>query len=235
MPTSRHTPVHWDDRFATMCRMPFTLLYVLLAVVVVVFVAGAVALAILKPELLRKIFASRGREAKQAEPVPYRARQFLTKTEASFYHTLRQAVGDRAHSVGSAVRTDRSSSASPTGDRYTIAIKVRLADVLKCDAKEHWQRHQNRINSKHLDFVLCEPNTMSILVGIELDDRSHSRSRRQQGDAFLGAAMNAANLPLLRFPAQAHYDANAIAQQIDGVLGPARPRAPPARTAVHQT
>ena len=34
------------------------------------------------------------------------------------------------------------------------------------------------------------------------------------------AAMKAANLPLLRFPAQAHYDANAIAQKIDGALGP---------------
>ncbi len=180
--------------------MPVTFLFVLLAVVVVVVVAGAVALAILKPELVRQILASRGSEAKQAEQMPYRARQFLlTKTEASFCHTLRRAVGDR----------------------FAIAMKVRLADVLKCDAKENWQRHQNRINSKHLDFVLCAPNTMGIVAGIELDDRSHGRSKRQQRDAFLDAAMQAANLPLLRFPAQAHYDVNAIAQQIDGVLSPA--------------
>lgn len=87
--------------------MPNTLLFVLLAVVVVVFVAGAVALAILKPDVLRQLLASRGCEAKQAEQLPYRARPFLlTKTEASLYHTLRQAVGDRAHPVGSAARID---------------------------------------------------------------------------------------------------------------------------------
>lgn len=194
--------------------MSFTLLFALLAFVVVVVVAGAVALAILKPELLRQFLKSRGPAAKPAEQLPYRARPFLlTKTEASFYHTLGQAVGER----------------------FAIAIKVRLADVLKCDAKKNWQRHQNRINSKHLDFVLCEPNTMGIVAGIELDDRSHARSRRQQRDAFLDTAMQAANLPLLRFPAQAHYDANSIAQQIDGALGTARSTVPQATTDVHQT
>ena len=36
----------------------------------------------------------------------------------------------------------------------------------------------NRISSKVLDFVLCDPNNLAIIAAIELDDSSHKRNDR---------------------------------------------------------
>ena len=111
---------------------------------------------------------------------PYVRRQYLlTAAERSFYGVLHSALADR----------------------LCIFAKVRLADVLAVEkGTGQWQTHQNRIQSKHVAFVLCDPQTLSPVLGIEIDDRSHGRPARQRRDRFVEAAFRASGLPLLRIP-----------------------------------
>src|SRR4026209_923585 len=74
-----------------------------------------------------------------AQPLPYRVRDdFLSAAERSFYGVLLKACGDRA----------------------TVCPKVRIADVLFVAERRANQAHVNRIQSKHVDFLLCAPDTM---------------------------------------------------------------------------
>ena len=78
--------------------------------------------------------------------------------------------------------------------------------------------HENPIRSKHVDFVVCAPDTLKPLAAVELDDSSHGRSDRKDRDEFLGEAFEAAGLPLLRFTAKRHYKPGAIAADLESVL-----------------
>lgn len=91
---------------------------------------------------------------------------------------------------------------------YRVFGKVRVADVIETRkglSKGERQRAFNRISQKHLDFVLCYPDDLSIFCAVELDDRSHERARRGSRDAFLEGALAAAGLPLLRVPNRRSY------------------------------
>lgn len=123
----------------------------------------------------------------------------LTPAEISFRHSLRIAVEDR----------------------FEINSKVRLADIISVHKglpKSVWSSSFNQIKAKHLDFVLVDKETTEIICGIELDDSSHNKPDRQQRDGFLDAALESANLPLLRFAANHAYKSREIADSIDSVL-----------------
>lgn len=62
-------------------------------------------------------------------------------------------------------------------------------------------RRKNRISRKHVDFLLCDSQTMRPRVGVELDDSSHAREDRQTRDALVQQVFDAAGLALLRFRA----------------------------------
>lgn len=100
--------------------------------------------------------------------------------------------------------------------------KVRLADVIgvhKGLPKSEWQRAFNRITSKHLDFVLCDPEDLRVRCVIELDDKSHQRADRRARDAFLEAALQAAKVPLVRVSSRKAYDVTALRALLATSLG----------------
>ena len=103
------------------------------------------------------------------------------------------------------------------GNEFRIMGKVRLADVLKVkpglDGKAR-QTAFNRIQSKHLDFVACDPNDFSIQFAVELDDKSHDRQDRKDRDAFLDEAMEKAGLPIIHFAVKRTYSADEIRETI---------------------
>lgn len=107
--------------------------------------------------------------------------------------------------------------------------KVRVADVLrpleKLDRKS-WRRAFNRITGKHLDFVLCEQDTGRLICAIELNDRSHARTKRQERDRFIAAACTEAAFPLLMIPAARDYDSDLLRTQLLDAMG-SLPPAPP--------
>ena len=102
-------------------------------------------------------------------------------------------------------------------DKYRILLKVRLADLIEIEkgvSKSLRQSALNRISQKHVDFVVCGKDDLSILGVIELDDQSHKAAKRQERDSFLDSAMNAAGIPILHIQAQNAYSISDIRQQI---------------------
>ncbi len=93
-----------------------------------------------------------------------------------------------------------------TKNKYDVACKVRLADIINC-SDINWRRgYGPKISSKHIDFVLFDPVTTDILLCIELDDKSHERKDRQIRDDFVNKALKAGKTPLVRFLVAWGYD-----------------------------
>ncbi len=123
----------------------------------------------------------------EADDFPYESCQLLfSPAERSFLGVLEQAVGDDCQVFG----------------------KVRLNDVIKVQKglpRSVWQTACNRIDRKHVDFVICKKADFSIVAAIELDDKSHARKDRVERDRFLDQAFAATGISLLRFPARKGY------------------------------
>lgn len=119
-----------------------------------------------------------------AQAYPFGVRDdFLSPAELSFYHVLRSALPPDA----------------------AVAMKVRLGDILFVRQPHQNQAARNRINQKHVDFLLCDAATMKPRLVIELDDSSHQRVSRQERDAFVDEALAAAGLPILHITAARSY------------------------------
>jgi hypothetical protein len=139
-------------------------------------------------------------EAVAEESYPYHLRDdFLTAAEHSFYLVLKQAVEDSV----------------------VICPKVSLSDVFYAESSDYgeYRTYTNKIDRKHIDFLLCEPKTLRPLAGLELDDKSHQRSDRQERDAFVGEVFKAAGLPLLRVRVQRQYTVNELRMGLRSHLG----------------
>lgn len=125
-----------------------------------------------------------GRTTSPETALPYRLRDdFLSDAELSFYRVLTAAIGNEA----------------------IVLCKVRLGDLFFVPRSDGSQGDRNRINSKHVDFVLCDPVTMRPKCGLELDDSSHGRPDRRERDEFVEAVFAAAGLPLERVAARRTY------------------------------
>ncbi len=99
--------------------------------------------------------------------------------------------------------------------------KVRLGDIFAVKSglsAGDRQGARNRIDRKHVDFLLVRAADLAPLAGIELDDRSHEAAERRERDAFVDAVFAGAGLPLLHVTAQRAYDAAEIRARVAGVL-----------------
>ena len=134
-----------------------------------------------------------------APSLPYRRKDFLlSRAERSFFGVLQQVVADQ----------------------YLVFAMVRLADLVYiARGTEKRQSHFNRIQSKHIDFVLCDKDAVRPLLAIELDDSSHKRNDRRDRDSFVDSALQAAGLPLLRVPARKGYNPDDLRQSISDAIG----------------
>lgn len=149
-----------------------------------------------------------GRGGGRSVPLPYRIRDpFLSPAELAFDRVLREAVGTR----------------------FMISYKVRLWDLLtvprsgepKTGSKDGGSRtFENKIRSKHVDFLLCEPDTVRPRLVVELDDASHRRKDRRERDRFVDEAFAAAGLPILHVPAAAAYSIGEVRSKIEGLVPP---------------
>ncbi len=104
---------------------------------------------------------------------------------------------------------------------YAILGKVRVADIINVDSKKakgKYLKYFNRISKKHVDFLICDRETFSPLVAIELDDKSHERKERVERDEFMDKAFKMAALPLLRIKVQKDYDTKEIREKVKNVL-----------------
>jgi very-short-patch-repair endonuclease len=129
---------------------------------------------------------------------PYRKTdRLLSPAERSFFGVLQHAVDSD----------------------LCIFAKVRLSDLLWLPkGTEKRQTYLNRIQSKHIDFVLCDSDTTAPRLLIELDDSSHRRASRKDRDAFVDEAVRAAGLPILRVSPKRSYVPQQLGQTISSLL-----------------
>lgn len=148
--------------------------------------------------ILRRFLATTG------ERLPYRLRDsLLTPNERSFYGVLQQVADDL---------------------ELQVFAKVRLSDVLWIPrGTDNWILHRNRIQQKHMDFVLCDRQDIAPVLAIELDDSSHRRADRQERDSFVERACAVAGLPLLRISTRNGYAPRQLAEDIRARLDGMRP------------
>lgn len=139
--------------------------------------------------------------------LPYRMRDdFLSPAESSFYHVLCAA----------------------TRDKVIVCPKVNLADIFFVVRPNENQGYRNKIDRKHVDFLLCDPKTMYPAVGIELDDASHKREDRQARDEFLDEVFEVAGLPLVHIQVRSGYSVAELSSLLAPYLEPsAEITAPP--------
>ena len=129
-----------------------------------------------------------GRPSAATDPLstelPYRLRDdFLSPGELAFYRVLVTTVDDTA----------------------TVLTKVNLSDLFFVSRPRENAAYRNRIDRKHVDFLLCDATTMRPRVGIELDDRSHDAANRKERDRFVERVFETAGLPLVRVPLRSGY------------------------------
>lgn len=127
---------------------------------------------------------------------------FFSRAERSFYEVLRRACGSELQ----------------------VFAKVGLKDLVRVrKGTEGRQAHQNRIQQKHVDFVLCTVDTLLPVLVVELDDASHGSEKSQARDGDKDAILEAAGLQVLRVPARASYNERELAEAIRSLSTPTLP------------
>jgi hypothetical protein len=138
-----------------------------------------------------------------SNPMPYRLRDdFLSPAEHSFYQVIRHMLAGK----------------------LIICPKVALADIFYVTQPDKNFSAYNRINRKHVDFLVCKPEDMRPVFGIELDDSSHNHIKRQERDQFVEQVFRTAELPLVRVPVQASYSTAELAGLFRKALQRSRPQ-----------
>lgn len=136
-------------------------------------------------------------------PLPYKKRDdFLSAAELSFYRTLCVFLENRA----------------------VICPKVFVREIVSVDkvtGKEYWT-YFNQIAKKHVDFVLCDTQTMQVVCAVELDDQSHLAPSTQKRDALVNSVFAAAKIPLFHITARSGYSANDFVDILN-CFSPAQP------------
>lgn len=112
----------------------------------------------------------------------YASKELLTEHELKFYQQLK-----------------------PISDKLNLSIitKVRMADLVKPTANYYKERSEymsyfGKIKSKHVDFALCDPETLAVKLLIELDDKSHESKHSIKRDDFVGMIYRDTGYKLVR-------------------------------------
>lgn len=171
-------------------------------------VLGAFVLAVVAAAvnvILRRWDGGEGGEGgrvgdRPGEPLPYRACEgLLTRGEAEFYAALREAVEGEG------------------GVGWVVMAKVRLLDLVDVPpGTEKARAWRSRIQSKHVDFVVCDRGgTLRPRVVVELDDRTHDRERRRERDEWVDRVLEGAGLRVVRVRARrGGYGVGAVREAI---------------------
>lgn len=102
-----------------------------------------------------------------------------------------------------------------------VFAKVRLMDlILPAQGTARRQTAINKIQSKHVDFVLCDKATLAVLGVVELDDRSHEEPDRRDRDGFVDGAVKSAGIPIVHVAAKASYDVTELRSEFPRTVEP---------------
>ena len=120
--------------------------------------------------------------------LPYRLREhFLTTPEVILYRALREMAAER----------------------YVIYAKVALNDIFFIVRPNENVHYFNKLFRKHVDFLLCHPETLKPQIGVELV-RPVPNGGTRSTDQFMEDLFLTAGLPLVQIPSNDHYDISEI-------------------------
>lgn len=158
---------------------------ILVILVFLLAIAVVVALAVL-----------RGKQPQKSEKLLFESKAPLfSPAERSFLGVLEQAVGSR----------------------YRVFGKVRLGDIVKPAkglTKSKATTGHNKINQKHVDFVVCAASDLAVFGVIELDDKSHERGDRVERDNLVDQALGGAKIPIVHFSAKRAYPVQEVRREL---------------------
>jgi hypothetical protein len=124
----------------------------------------------------------------ETQRLPYRLREpFLATTELALFRALNQMVGGR----------------------YLICPKVSLNDVFYIVRPNENVHFFNKFFRKHVDFLLCDPQTLAPVFGVEIV-RPISKNEARESDKFMDDIFTGAGLPLVHIPSSEEYDPSDI-------------------------
>lgn len=84
---------------------------------------------------------------------------------------------------------------------YTVFAKVRLLDLLSpVKGNPKYKTYFYKVQSKHVDFVLCDAKLVARAV-VELDDSSHESKKRQERDSFVDEVLTSVGYPIFHVKA----------------------------------
>ena len=98
-----------------------------------------------------------------------------------------------------------------TNDQYYVFPQIHLSTIL--DNKvvgQNWKGAFRHIDEKSIDYVICDKAYIKPILAIELDDRTHEQNNRKIRDGEVERILSNANLPLLRFGNNGHFDKEEI-------------------------
>ena len=122
--------------------------------------------------------------------LPYRLReQFMSTPELALLRVLQSMVSGH----------------------YVICPKVALNDVFYIVRPNENVHFFNKIFRKHVDFLLCEPDTLKPAFGIELV-KPVSKNETREADQFMEDLFLSAGLPLVHVPSSVHYSEDDLAE-----------------------
>jgi len=124
------------------------------------------------------------------ERLPYRLREnFLSTPELALLRVLQRMV--KLH--------------------YVICPKVALNDIFNIVRPNENVHFFNKIFRKHVDFLLCEPDTLKPAIGIELV-KPIARHETRGTDQFMEDLFLSAGLPLVHIPSSDRYSENDLTE-----------------------
>lgn len=122
------------------------------------------------------------------ELLPYRLREhFLTTPEVTLYRALKEMAGER----------------------YVIYAKVALNDIFFIVRPNENVHYFNKLFRKHVDFLLCHPQSLRPQIGVELV-RPIPTGGTRSTDLFMEDLFLTAGLPLVQIPSNDHYEISEI-------------------------
>jgi hypothetical protein len=130
------------------------------------------------------------RDKDQEERLPYRLREtFLSTPELAMLRVLQNMAGNH----------------------YVICPKVSLNDIFYIVRPNENVHFFNKFFRKHVDFLLCDPNTLRPVLGIELV-KPVAKTETRGADQFMEDLFLSAGLPLVHVPSGERYSENDLAE-----------------------
>jgi len=129
----------------------------------------------------KSIFLKEHEQAR--ERLPYRLREhFLSSPELALLRVLQTMVGNQ----------------------YVICPKVSLNDIFYIARPNENVHFFNKFFRKHVDFLLCDPDSLKPAFGIEMV-KSVFRGEAREADQFMGELFLSAGLPLVHIQSRENY------------------------------